>query len=87
MEFLRRLLSREMSPPLQSRIQYPGLYMLFGILEAFQWLDDMKHEEILDIVDAAGLDRYQNRVEDINYLTKRLSEYRRWQKLGALSMQ
>ena len=54
--------------------------MLFGILESFQWLNDLKHEEILDICDEAGLDRYQNRIEDVNYITKRLAEYRRWQK-------
>ena len=70
----------EICPPLRSKIRYPGLYMLFGILDAYQWLDNMTHEEILTIVDTAGLDRYQNRVEDVNYLTKRLLEYRRWQK-------
>jgi hypothetical protein len=86
-KFLRQLLTREIGPPLRSRIRYPGLYMLFGILQAFQWLDDMTHEEILDLVDAARLDRYQNRVEDVNYLTKRLGEYRNWQNLNALSMQ
>lgn len=86
-KFLRQLLTREIGPPLRSRIRYPGLYMLFGILQSFQWLDDMTHEEILDLVDAARLDRYQNRVEDVNYLTKRLAEYRNWQNLSALSMQ
>jgi hypothetical protein len=84
--FLRGLLRREIESPFRSRIQYPGLYMLFGILQAFQWLDDMTHEEILDLVDEAGLDRYQSRVEDVNYLTKRLLEYRRWQSLNVLSM-
>ena len=78
--FLKKLLTTEIRPPLRSKIRYPALYMLFGILDAYQWLDDMKHEEILNIVDAAGLDRYQNRVEDVNHLTKRLLEYRRWQR-------
>lgn len=54
--FLRKLLNRELCSPVHSRIRYPGLYMLFGVLEAFQWLDELRHEEILDMVDAAGLD-------------------------------
>lgn len=36
--FLRRLLRREIESPFHSRIQYPGLHMMFGILQAFQWL-------------------------------------------------
>jgi hypothetical protein len=86
-DFLRKLLTREISSSLKSRIRYPGLYMLLGVLEAYQWLDDMKHAEILDIADAAGLDRFQNRIEDVNFVTKRLGEYRRWQKISSLSMQ
>lgn len=85
-EFLSKLSYRESNPILRGKIQYPGLYMLFGILEAFQWLGDLGHEEILDVCDRAQLDRYQNRIEDVGYLTKRLIEYRRWQKTGGLSM-
>jgi hypothetical protein len=84
--FLSKLLYREMNSPLRGKIRHPGLYMLFGILESFQWLNRLKHEEILDIFDDAEMDRYQNRIEDVNYLTKRLIEYRRWQKSGGLSM-
>lgn len=79
--FLGKLSYRETNPPVQGKIRFPALYMLFGILDAYQWLDDLRHNEILDICDAAGLDRYQNRIEDVNYLTKRLIEYRRWQKV------
>jgi hypothetical protein len=85
-EFLTKLAYRESNPPLRSKIQYPGLYMLFGILEYLRWLPDLRHEEILNICDEAELDRYQNRIEDVNYLTKRLIEYRRWQKTGGVSM-
>lgn len=60
------------------RIQYPGLYVVFTILEAAGWLDDgFTHEEILDMCDKAKLDRWQNRIEDVGYLTKRLNEYRK----------
>lgn len=85
-DFLSKLAYRESNSPLRGKIRYPALYMLFGILESFQWLHDLKHDEILDICDEAELDRYQSRIEDVNYITKRLIEYRRWQKTGGLSM-
>lgn len=84
--FLRRLAYRESNPNLAGKPQYPALFMLFGILESIHWLDDLSHEEILDICDEIGLDRYQNRIEDTNYLTKRLINYRNWQKSGGVSM-
>lgn len=86
LDFLAKIAYRESNPPLRSKVKYPGLYMLFGILEVYRWLPDIRHDEILDICDAAELDRYQNRVEDVNYLTKRLIEYRKWQKTGGVSM-
>lgn len=84
-EFLAKLSYRESNPPLRGKIRYPGLFMLFGILESIRWLDDLEHVEILDICDGAGLDRFQNRIEDVNCLTKRLGEYRLWKKIN-LSM-
>lgn len=84
--FLRALGYREANPIVRGRIRYPALYMLFGALEASRWLDDLKHEELLDLCDSAQLDRYQNRIEDVNYLTKRLLEYQHWKKTGGLSM-
>ena len=86
MAFLSKLSYRESNPPVRSKIRYPALYMLFGILESVGWLDDLTHDEILDICDEARLDRYQNRIEDVNCITKRLSEYRLWKKVS-LSMQ
>jgi hypothetical protein len=85
-DFLKALAYRESNPNLKGKIRYPGLFMLFGILESIRWLDDLKHEEILDLCDEIGLDRFQNRIEDVNYLTKRLIDYRRFQKSGGVSM-
>jgi len=84
--FLKALVYRESNPNLKGKIRYPALYMLFGLLESINWLDGFKHEEILDLCDEAGLDRYQNRIEDVGYLTKRLIEYRHFQKTGGVSM-
>lgn len=85
--FLSALAYRESNPNLKGKIRYPALFMLFGLLESVQWLDKLKHDEILDLCDEIGLDRYQNRIEDVNYLTKRLIDYRKFQKSGGLSMQ
>lgn len=87
LEFLSALAYRESNPNLKGKIRYPALFMLFGLLESIKWLDKLKHEEILDLCDAIRLDRFQNRIEDVNYLTKRLIDYRRFQKTGGLSMQ
>ena len=48
-KFLFRLANHEATPVLNGKIQFPGLYMLFGILEAFRWLDNLSAPEILDI--------------------------------------
>ena len=85
-KFLENLARPQTTPGLIGKISYPGLYIVFAMLESIGWLDGLKHKEILDICDRAGLDRYQNRIEDVGYLTKRLAEYRRYQKTGGLSM-
>lgn len=85
-EFLRKLSYRESNPNLVGKTRYPALFMLFGVLESIHWLDDLSRNEILDICDEIGLDRYQNRIEDTNYLTKRLIDYRQFQKTGGVSM-
>lgn len=85
-KFIAEVSYREKNSTLRGKIRHPGVYMVFACLEAAQWLDDLTHEEILDICDEAGLDRYENRIEDVNYLTKRLRSYRRMQKRGGVSM-
>lgn len=85
-ELLDKIGYRLANPGTRGKIRYPGLYMVFSMLEAMNWLDDFSHSEILDLCDKAKLDRYQNRIEDANYVTKRLREYRRMQETGGLSM-
>jgi hypothetical protein len=85
-KFLIKIAYREINPLLRGKIRYPGLYMVFACLDAANHLDDFTHAEILDICDEARLDRYQNSIGDVNYVTKRFREYRRKQKCGELSM-
>lgn len=80
-DFLKRIGYRLANPGAPGKIRYPGLYVVFAMLETMGWLDEgFTHEEILDLCDAAGLDRWQNRIEDVGYLTKRLNEYRNRRK-------
>lgn len=86
--FLKRVGNALTKPPLTGRIQYPGLYMVFAMLEFAGWLEaGFTREELLDMCDEARLDRYQDRIEDTVALTKCLGDYRRWQKANNLSMQ
>lgn len=84
-KFLFRLANHESIPVLVGKIQFPGLYMLFGLLELFQWLDNLSATEILDICVQANLDLYQNRIDDASYVSNRLREYRQWQKTLRMS--
>jgi hypothetical protein len=78
--FIEKLTRRLNAPPIRGRIRFRMLYLLFAMLDSLGLLEDLKHREILDICDAAGLDRWQNRIEDVNCLSKRLAEYRRFQR-------
>lgn len=81
--FLSAVLTHLNRPPtIQGRIRFPALYSLFATLDLFGWLNDFTASEILDMCDDAGLDRYQNRIEDEIYLVKRRLEYRKKQKIG-----
>lgn len=81
-KFHRAICSAHARPQVNSKIDYPALYLLFAVLDSFGWLDKFTTPEILDLCDEARLDRYQNRIEDENYLVKRRLEYRRKQKIG-----
>lgn len=80
-DFLDALLYRIGNPTTRGKLRFPALYMVFTILDSFKWLDDFTASEILDICDEAKLDRFQNRIEEANHLTKRRIEYRRFQRI------
>ena len=45
-----------------------------------------QHREMLDLFDEAGIGGYENRIEDVKYLSKRYGEYRDFQQnLACLS--
>ena len=85
-DFLDKLHYRETNPLLRSKIRYKTLWMTLAILDESGHLDgSLKHREILDICEDAGVGGYKNRIEDVGYLSKRLREYREFQKINQRS--
>lgn len=85
-DFLQKVSRSKSKPPTTGRVKHAGVFLVFALLEMFDFLGSMKHSEILDLCDEVGLNRYQNRIEDENALTKCLLRYRRYQKTGGVSM-
>jgi len=84
--FLDKLHYRIANPLLRSKIRYKTLYLTFAFLDESGHLDgSLKHREILDICEEAGVGGYKNRIEDVGYLSKRLREYREFQKINQRS--
>lgn len=85
-DFLDKLHYRLTSPLLKGKIRYKTLWLTFAILDESGLLDgSLKHREILDICEKAGVGGYKNRIEDVGYLTKRLDEYREYQNISQRS--
>lgn len=85
-DFLDKLHYRLTSPLLRGRIRYRTLWLTLAVMDESGYLDgSLKHREILDICNEAGVGGYKNRIEDVGYLSKRLREYREFQKINQRS--
>lgn len=71
-------------PPYRGKIRYKSLWLTLAILEKTGFLDQLNHREILEICDEAGVGGWENRIQDVKYLSKRIQEYRVFQKRGIL---
>lgn len=65
-------------PLYQGKIRHKSLWMAFAFLDMVGLLDTLKHQEILDLCDDAGVGGYANRIEDVKHLSKRLADFRRF---------
>ena len=84
--FLEQVSYRLKTPTAKGRIRYPGVWTVLAMLDTLGWLDGtLTAAEILDICDAAGLELYENRIEDAGYMSKRIRDYRRMQKSISVS--
>lgn len=81
--FLDKLNYRLTGPTLRSKIRHRELWLVLAMLEWMNLLDgSLKDREILDICEAAQLDPWVNRIEDVNAVTKRPLEFKRYQRIG-----
>jgi hypothetical protein len=69
-------------PPYKGKIRHKSLYLTFAYLDMAGLLETMQLKEILDLCDEAGVGGYANRIEDVKNLSKRLAEYRAFQRRG-----
>ena len=81
-DFSDGLAYRLQCPPYKGKIRHKALWMAFALLDMAGLLDTLKHQEILDLCDDAGIGGYANRIEDVKNLSKRLAEFRRFRGYG-----
>lgn len=81
-DFLDALSYRLSCPPYKGKIRHKSLWLTFAFLDQLGLLDTLKHPEVLEICDEAGVGGFANRIEDVKNLSKRLAEYRRFQGRG-----
>ena len=84
-DFSEKLAYRLRTAPYNGKIRHKSLYLTFSILDQTGLFDTMTHREILEFCDEIGVGRVSNRIEDVKYLTKRIADYRRFQKNGIAS--
>lgn len=80
--FSDALAYRLQCPPYRGKIRHKSLWMAFAFLDMVGLLDTLKHQEILDLCDEAGIGGYANRIEDVKHLSKRLIDFRRFRGYG-----
>jgi len=80
--FTEALAAHLQRPPYKGKIRHKALYLTFAVLDLAGTLDAMPHSEILDLCNQAGLDAKSSRIEDVKNLSKRLADYRAFQRRG-----
>lgn len=81
-DFIDQLNYRLSCAPYKGKIRHKPLWFSFALLDMCGLLDRLTHPEILDLLNEVGISGYQSRIEDVKHLTRRLADYRRFQRLG-----
>lgn len=81
-EFVELVTAHMSRPPYKGKIRHKALYLAFSLLDQLGVLDKIKHAELLDLCTLAGLDSHANRIDDVKNMSKRLAEYRKFQRNG-----
>ena len=78
--FFEKLAYRLGNPVIRGKIRFRQLWWALAMLDAMNLLDgSLTHSKVLDLLNEAGLDRYANRIESVEYLSKRIAEFRKFQ--------
>lgn len=83
--FLTMVSRKRASAPYKGKIAHKSLWMTFAFLESCGLLSTVTGEELLDLCNDVGVGKTGPRIEDVKNIQKRLAEYRKFQKRGALS--
>ncbi|MDP1708821.1 MAG: hypothetical protein Q8L89_07145 [Gammaproteobacteria bacterium] len=86
-DFLDKLAYRIANPVLRGKIRFHSLWLTFALLDGMNLLDTLSHSELLYVCDSAGVGGYNNRIEEVGYISKRLAEYRKFQSRAKKSRQ
>lgn len=82
--FLEMVARKTSSPPYKGKIEQKALWMMFAFLDAAKLLGSIKHAELLDLYNQCQPNPDKH-IFDVKILSKRLAEYRRFQRRGNLS--
>lgn len=83
-DFNDRISYRVQRSPYHGKIRHKTLWLTFSILDLTGHLNDLKHSEILEICDEVGVGGWENRIQEVKHLSKRIGEYREFQKRGGI---
>lgn len=84
-DFYDQLSYRLQCAPYKGKIRHKSLWLAFSILDQLNLLDGLKHSQILEVCDEAGVGGYENRIQSVKHLTNRLKEYREFQKRNVIA--
>lgn len=68
--------------PYIGKLRHKELYLALSFLDSVGLLNERRHQHLLDLLDLAGVGLHRNRIDDVKNLSKRLTEYRRFQRSG-----
>lgn len=84
-DFFDQLSYRLQCAPYKGKIRHKSLWLAFSILDQLNLLNNLKHSQILEVCDEAGVGGYENRIQSVKHLTNRLKEYREFQKRNVVA--
>lgn len=70
--------------PYRGKIRHKSLWLTLSMLDLTGHLNELKHREILDICDEIGVGGWDNRIQEVKHLSRRIQEYREFQKRGGM---